>query len=206
MFSSKKNLNENSLEMNKELKVRVQWSRGTILPVLTKGTATAAELSRLLRFACSPLDEVVLLHNGVPLNPDLSLECQLIKDNDILEAFIVRKTSGNSDGLASKINSIVFEAARVADRHFNALENEPYRPEPKKKSSSDDDYFDLLETDNNYDRDSKATITSEPLPTFWVPPKTDPPDVLNKYVPTKVSSIEEAGQFLEKQGWSSWMW
>ena len=192
--------------MSNELKVRVQWSRGTILPVLTKGSATAAELSRLLRFACSPNDEVILLHNGVPLNPEQTLENQMVKENDILEAFISRKPPNNSDGLASKINSIVFEAARVADRHFDALENEPYRPEPKKKSSSDDDYFDLIDTENTYEKGKKVSISSEPLPTFWTRPKPEPPDLLNKYVPTKVSSVEEAGQFLEKQGWSSWMW
>ncbi|KAK8891040.1 hypothetical protein M9Y10_028244 [Tritrichomonas musculus] len=189
-----------------EIKVRVQWSRGAILPVLTKGSAKTSELTRLLRFACSPNDEVVLLHNGVPLNPDLSLESQLVKENDILEAFITRKSSNNSDELDSKIHSIVFEAARVSDRHYDAIEKESYRVEPTKKSSSDDDYMDLFDFDNKEDKKKKLSISSEPLPTFWVKPNPEPPDLLNTYVPTKVNSIEEAGQFLEKQGWSSWMW
>lgn len=189
------------------MKVRVQWSRGAILPVLTKGSAKASELSRLLRFACSPNDEVILLHNGVPLNPELTLESQLVRENDILEAYITRKSSNNPDELESKIHSIVFEAARVSDRHYDALENERHRNESVKKSSSDDDYMDLFGYDRkDEDKPQKEAITSEPLPTFWTRPNPEPPTMLNTYLPTKVTSIEEAGQFLEKQGWSSWMW
>lgn len=189
-----------------DMKVRVQWSRGAILPVLTKTTAKASELSRLLRFACSPNDEIALLHNGVPLNPDLTLESQLVKENDILEACITRKFSNNPDQLESKIHSIVFEAARVSDRHYDALENKPYRNETVKKTSSDDDYLELFDYDRKEDENEKESITSEPLPTFWARPNQNPPTLLNTYLPTKITSIEEAGQFLEKQGWSSWMW
>lgn len=192
--------------MDDEIKVRVQWSRGAILPVLTKASSKASELSRLLRFACSPNDEVFLLHNGVPLNPELTLASQLVKDNDILEAHITRKSSNNTDELDSKIHSIVFEAARVSDRHFDALEKEPYRIESSKKSSSDDEYMDLFDYDRKEDTNEKEAITSEPLPTFWARPNPENPSLLSSYLPPKVTSIEEAGQFLEKQGWSSWMW
>lgn len=190
--------------MTPDLKIRVQWSRGAVLPVLTRGDATTAELSRLLRFACTPNDEVILIHNGIPLDPDRTLENQMIKDNDIIQALVVKRTNGDDDGLAAKIDSIVLEAARVSDRRFDALEMAPYRPTPRQKSSSDDDLYDFYDEETD-DRRKIFSISSEPLPAFWNEQKeTD--NTLNRTAPSKFCSIEEAGDFLEKRGWSSWMW
>ena len=194
-----------------EMRVRVQWSRGAILPVLAKKTMTGSELSKLLRFACSHNDEILLVHNGIPLNGNLSLENQFVKENDILEAFVVRKSNKNVE-LDSKIHSIVFEAARVADRHNDALENNNdgktgERAETKKKvNSSDDDYFDLFIEDTNEMPENPEKMVTDPLPVFWNKHKRTDKNMLNKKMPTKISNIEEAGKFLEKQGWSSWMW
>lgn len=190
--------------MTSELKVRVQWSRGAILPVLTKKTSTASDLSKMLKFACSPNEDIILIHNGVPLNPNLSLESQCVKDNDILEAAMVRKSPNSSDSLTTKIHSIVFEAAKISDMHYNMLEAQSPRYESKKKSSSDDDYYDIYELEKN---DEKAIkISTDPLPAFWPQKTAEPQDMLHTFVPQTFSSLEETGQFIEDHGWKSWMW
>ncbi|OHT11825.1 hypothetical protein TRFO_18619 [Tritrichomonas foetus] len=206
---------------NAELKVRVQWSRGAVLPVLTKPSATGAELSKLLKFACSPQDEVILVHNGVPINPDMSLESQFIKENDILEAVITHRLNNNSIGLDSKIQSIVHEAARIVDRRLTVEENENMRigmsidDSMKTMISSDDDLNDYLDlfsddtiNDTNYNTgdNSAPEINSEPLPKFWNSNNVQIGNVLDKSITAKINSIEDVGKFLEKHGWFSWMW
>ena len=191
-----------------EFTIRVQWSRGAVLPVLVRGDTTVRELSRLLRFACSPHDEIVLNHNGMPLNPDMTLDMQMVKKNDVLDAIITRKAKTDTGkGLGAKIDSIVLEAARINDRRLDALEMSPLNKlesYKNKKSSSDDDYIDFIDNESNIDYEPIDKISTEPLPTFWKKePKKNP---LDSSSPTKLLSIEEAGQFLEKEGWSSWIW
>ncbi|OHT09501.1 hypothetical protein TRFO_04598 [Tritrichomonas foetus] len=260
-----------------EFTIRVQWSPGAMLPVLIKSDTTVYELSRLLRFACSPNNDIIFHHNGVPLNPELTLEKQMVKENDVLDVVFTRKAGAQKNGLdylGAKIDSLVFEAARIADRHFNAREmsrhnsaynnrnignsscipinfskndkssnnsnilkynsisdpNNHKNPTNNSKnekteinneadyeeyeaydntwrtSSSDEEYyFDFLE-DNNLNLDFKKPekIATEPLPIFWE--KENESSVLDKNVPSKMLTIEEVGQYLEKQGWSSWIW
>ena len=70
--------------MNKELNIQIQWPNGTKLPVLTRSSSKGSDLKRLLNFACTPNEDLILYHNGVTLDLDSSLGTQFIKNNDII--------------------------------------------------------------------------------------------------------------------------
>lgn len=191
------------------MKVIVQWSNGAILPVLTKPTSKVSELISLLRFACMPNEDFTLFKSGIPLNPETTLESQNVNENDILEAFITHIPIYKPYEKSSNVKSIILEAAKVSDKRFNTMEKEPYLFEPIKETSSDDDEESFEFVDYRQDiinSDNSTLPPKEPLPPFWNMTKARPYVSLNSFLPPKLNSVEEVGQFLEKNGWSSWMW
>lgn len=186
-----------------ELKVLIKWPNGNILPVLTNKSSKSIDLIRLLRFAYSSNEDIILFFNGNLLNSDIPLGNQFIIDNSIIEAFIVPKPFQHSEQL-SPIQSIALEAAKVADKRYNALESQPCRITYTEESSSEDtDYFtDNFEYDTK-DKDEKIdSIPSEPLPTFWDESSSEPTTSLSEIqLNSYLNTIEEAGQFFETQGW-----
>lgn len=149
------------MSVDSELSLRIQWSSGGILPVLTRTDATGDDLAYLLRFACTPGDVLVLMHNGTELNPDLTLEKQQVHNNDIIEVYITHRNVKNS--IDSDIRGLVLEAAKISDQHLAQREMRPIRHQFDTKSSSDDDYSYVgsrLVTDT-------SNIGTDPLPVFW---------------------------------------
>ena len=191
--------------MEEQMKVLVQWSNGSKLPVLTKKTAKISELSKLLKFACSHYEEVQFLYKGNLLDPNTTLESHFIRDNDVIDAFIIQKTSRNQELLNSHIQSVVLEAAKITDRQLNMVENSQITIKPAEEASTDDEERNLY--DYYYFKNEKAIeITENPLPIFWSKQEIKLDDIKNEDYNLKERSIEEVGKFLEKKGWSSWLW
>lgn len=186
--------------MSSELKVRIQWYQGAILPVLTSANSTASELSHLLRFACSPNNVIVLVHNGVQLDPDVTLKNQGIMNNDIIEAYTAHRTSEDKDPVKSQIRSLALEAAKISDQRLIHSEMREMQLPSSTKSSSDYDYYDFAEDEVT---DSVVAPRTDPLPVFWKE-KEDSGSALDKDL--RFSTVEEAGKFLEQNGSLSWMW
>lgn len=190
------------------MKILVQWTNGAILPVLIKKTSTISEISTLLRFACNPNEELIFYKKRVPLNPEETLENYKIKENEILEVFITPKPLFKKIENNSNIKSIILEAAKISDKRFNMMEKDFHILEPKKENSSDDEssseFLDFGKKEINIKKSS--IISSEPLPTFWNTSKSSTPISLNQFLLPNLDSIEEIGKYLEKNGWSSWMW
>lgn len=188
------------------MKILIQWANGSFLPVMVKKSSKYSDLSFLLRFAYSPDEEITFFFNGTPLNQEATLESQMIKEDDTLLAIISPKQNNISKKkMKRKIKSIVSEAAKVSDWHYNAMEKENrYYNNVENESTSDDDYYDI---NYYFKKGKKATsVSSKPLPTFWSNNPSKNNSLLDNKIPTKLNSIEKAGKFLEKQGWSSWAW
>jgi len=151
--------------MNKELNIQIQWPNGTMLPVLTRSSSTGAELKRLLRFACTTKEELILYHNGVALDLDLSLDEQIIKNNDIINAVISKKKNPEQEALSKKIRELVYEAAKINDQHLNSMELSPNIPKSHKQISTDEssEYFE----DCPSIQTRPSLISTDPLPPFW---------------------------------------
>lgn len=188
--------------MYDEIKVLIQWSNGSMLPVLTKKSSKASDLLKLLRFACSSKEEIKLRFNGILLNPEMTLESQSINDNAILNAAIIPKSPIKSQQLDKKIQSVILEAAKIADRQHNLLNKCQYRYKQIDNSSSDNDYYEFFA----YKDKKSKKIASDPLPTFWGKEDTETPNLLDVDISPNIQSVEEAGKFLEKKGWSEWIW
>lgn len=187
-----------------KIKVQVQWPSGAILPVLTKKTSCASELYNLLRFACSNQEEIKLLHNGILLNPKQTLESQNIKENEVVNIIVMPKKFVNK--IDPKIQSIVLEAAKISDKQKNLLDKESSRYSVFEEYSSDEDFkYPHYYVIKRHKKKKKKDKT-EPLPKFWTENNDKKPDLLMNYLPAKITTIEEAGKFLEKNGWSSWIW
>lgn len=188
------------------MKILIQWANGSFLPVMVKKSSKSSDISFLLRFAYSPDEEITFFFNGTPLNQEDTLENQMIKEDDTLLAIISPKQNNISKKkMKRKIKSIVSEAAKVSDWHYNAMEKENrYYNNVENESTSDDDYY---VTNYYFKKGKKATsVSSKPLPTFWSNNPSKNNSLLDNKISTKLNSIEEAGKFLEKHGWSSWAW
>ena len=148
--------------MNKELNIQIQWPNGTKLPVLTRSSSTGSELKRLLRFACTPKEELILFHNGVVLDLDLTLGAQIIKNNDIITAVISKKKNQEQEEFSKKIRELVYEAAKINDRHLASME----LTSPIPKSIPTDDSSELYEECSSI-QTRPPLISTDPLPPFW---------------------------------------
>ena len=184
------------------MKVRIRWAGGAILPVLTREDATPSELCRLLHFACSAQDQIVLRHNGVKLEPDAALSHQMVKEDDIIDAYVV---CTRDDRLARTINSLVLEAARISDLKYDQLELSKRWSPSVGGSSSEEDYYDsLLDEETCTQSESSLPASSEPLPVLWKESSDERESVDRPPIPFR--SVEEAANFLEEKGCTVWRW
>lgn len=193
--------------MDDELKVLIQWPNGSVLPVLTSKTSKASDLMKLLRFAYSPDEDIYLFYKGNQLNPEISLDDHLVIENEIIEAFFTPKSKNIANIINPKVQSIVLEAAKVADRRFNLLENQQHRfqlPE-ENEDDEDDNFYNDFYTDVNNEQITKS-ISSDPLPTFWKKEDDQEQFSLSEYQSKpNITSIEDAGNFYESRDWPFWM-
>lgn len=192
-----------------ELKVLIQWPNGSILPVLTNKNSKGSELIKLLRFAYSSKEEILLFHNGIHINLDNTLGNQFIKENSVIEAFFTPK-SQNSEQLDPNIQSIFLEAAKLSDRRYNVLETRPYciQSTEENTESEEDYYTDYYDYDTKEDleKEKVGSIPSDPLPIFWEENEDSEQFSLSRsQVQSNFSSIEDVGQFLENRDWPYFM-
>ena len=153
--------------MDDELKVKIQWLPGAILPVVTHSSSTAAELSNLLQFSCFDHEKVYLFHNGYVLNPSETLESQGIKKGDVIECKIVSQIDRFDDMFPRENQSIAREMARVLDMRTENIESRKEMGKPDSNSSySDSDSYNFLFMEDN-DLSTSNDISSEPLPIIW---------------------------------------
>lgn len=191
--------------MNDELKIKVEWPSGTMLPVLTHSSVPGSQLIRLLRFACNTNEEIILFHHGIPLDLELSLEAQLVNDGDILKANIICRQNQNEIELSKKIRELAIEAAKLSDRQFAKRELLPIKQKISPRTSSDD-FIDYNEDSPNPPFQNHAQcISSDPLPSFWEQGDNLNGDPHPKLFLQRFSSFEEAGNFLANNQ-LSWNW
>ena len=180
------------------MKVRIRWTSGAILPVLVGDDATASELARLLDFACSSGESIVLHRKGVALNPTASLTSQNVHEDDIIEASFAPKIEQD---VSKSIDSLALEAARMSDLKFDQMELAPRHAPQLAKSSSDDDYDSLLE-EETCAPEPPCAVSTEPLPVLW----KDAPQETVKRHPRRLRSLEATASFLEQKGFTTWKW
>ena len=153
--------------MGDELKVKIQWLPGAILPVVTHSSSTAAELSNLLQFSCFDHEKVYLFHNGFVLNPSETLESQGIKRGDVIECKIVSQLDKFGEIFTQEDQSIAREIARVLDIRTDKIESKKEMGKSDSNSSySDSDSYQFLFMENS-DLTTSNNISSEPLPVIW---------------------------------------
>lgn len=186
--------------MGDDMKIHMQ--NGSILPILTKKTSTISEIAQLLQFACMPKEEVTILNKGKLLNPEQTLENYKIKENDILKAIITRIPIYKKIEKNARIQSIILEAAKISDKRFNMMEKDFHLLDPSKNDMDDDNEF----VHEKINLNKSCVLSTEPLPTFWCNKKQCKIVSLNDFVEQNLDSVEEIGQFLEKNDWSSWKW
>lgn len=153
--------------MSDELKVKIQWLPGSILPVITHLSDTAEDLSNLLQFSCFENEKVYLFHNGQILAPSMTLGSQGIHTDDVIECKIVSRV-GDSSGIFPRAKqSIAHEMARVLD--MRTENREPMKAMKKSDSNSsysDSDSYRFLMMEGS-DLTTSNNISSEPLPIIW---------------------------------------
>ena len=151
--------------MGDEFKIKIQWLPGAILPVVTRRSSTAADLSNLLQFSCFANEKVYLFHNGEVLNPSMTLESQGIQMSDVVECKIVSQMDISETPSFEK-HSIAREAARVLDMRIDKEGRKNEIEESDSDSSSDYDCYQFLMMEDN-DLTTLNSISSEPLPIAW---------------------------------------
>ncbi|KAH0794807.1 hypothetical protein GPJ56_001354 [Histomonas meleagridis] len=151
--------------MNDELKIKIQWLPGAVLPVVTHGSSTADELSKLLQFSCFSNEKIVLFHNGEVLKPSVSLQSQGVQKGDVIECKVVSKLNGSKDS-SPETESIAREAARVLDMKTNNSKESEFKKSDSNSSYSDSDNYQFLQAEDN-DLTHANVISSEPLPIAW---------------------------------------
>ncbi|KAH0793428.1 hypothetical protein GPJ56_002657 [Histomonas meleagridis] len=153
--------------MSDELKVRIQWLPGAILPVVTRYSATAADLSNLLQFSCFNNEKVYLFHNGEVLTPSMTLQSQGVHKDDVIECKIVSQVDKFGPILPPERQSIAREMARVLDMRTDMTEpTKDFKKSDSNSSYSDSDSYKYLMDDDN-DLTTANDISSEPLPIIW---------------------------------------
>ncbi|KAH0792540.1 chitin synthase regulatory factor chr2 [Histomonas meleagridis] len=150
--------------MSDELKVKIQWLPGAVLPVVTKCSATAEDLSNLLKFSCFNNEKVYLFHNGEVLTQSMTLESQGVHKGDVIECKIVSQVDYEERKVSLEQQSLAREMARVLDMRTEMSEPMDY-VNSESNSTDSDSYHYLLESDN--DLTTSNDISSEPLPIIW---------------------------------------
>ncbi|KAH0787566.1 hypothetical protein GPJ56_008560 [Histomonas meleagridis] len=156
--------------MDDELKIKIQWLPGAILPVVTHGSSTAAELADLLQFSCFDHERVYLFHNGSILNPSDTLSSQGIKKGDVVECKIVGQIEKFEELFPKENQSIAREMARVLDMRTDKIYERKEMSRRERNSScsddDDDDSYQFLMMEGS-DLTTSNDISTDPLPIIW---------------------------------------
>ena len=161
------------------IRLNVLWPQGTVIPVRIRRGAKASELFELLKFSVASGHEMYLIYKGFVLNPNETLESQIIEENPTLKVEFVPEGYDlelelNLTRLHSKMQDIYEESLRLDDLRFAMIESHPagkltYEEILRMEESSD---FSDVEEHEPVIIQKPDKIPTEPLPCFWVTPNT----------------------------------
>ncbi|EAY00001.1 hypothetical protein TVAG_029050 [Trichomonas vaginalis G3] len=193
------------------LRLTVLWPQGTILPVRVRKDAKGSDLIQLLHFSVSEGWEMFLIYKGILLNPNETLEDQIIDENATLYVEFVPQGSTVSEivqstRLQQKVQELYIESLRLNDLKYDLLESHPngklayeelLRLEQESDDPEEDEPTKILKPDK---------ISTSPLPAFWESNDdlTDVDESSDKS--NYLSPAEGSPTLLTKRKKSGWTW
>ena len=195
----------------KSMKLTVLWPQGTTLPVRIHRGATAAELLELLKFSVASGYEMFLTYKGFLLNPNKTLESQLIRDGSTLNVEFVPEGTVLEEEVSpchfqKNLQEIYAEALRLSDLKYSIIDSNP---------NGGLTYQELLKMDQQSETSEEEELTiiseseciqTEPLPSFWISPNKnfDENGPQGKDFIETVDSASSA--LIAKQDNNDWAW
>ena len=159
------------------MRLTVLWPQGTVLPVRIRRGAKASELFELLKFSVASGHEMYLIYKGFVLNPNETLESQLIEDNSTLTVEFVPEGFDLEHNMTlsrvhSKMQDIYEENLRLDDLRFAMIESHPAGKLTYEEILRMEDSPDVsdIEDDEPVIIEKPEKIPTDPLPCFWVTP------------------------------------
>ena len=201
--------------MNRTLRVIIKWPEGSTLPIRISPCSTGAELNRLVQLSLGSAHKLYLIHKGVRVDPEKSLESQGVQMD--AEITIVKQTKEEIiDDLQrkvliqSQIKALFMESLRIHDMQMNMHDTQLVLQQQSIFENPDDYYS----SDDELDEQAHIVINAEnstipanqPLPKFWES-HTEEEEVeeIDSFL-NQFSTVEEASAFFSKEKWYGWSW
>lgn len=215
MNSKGQNKGELRTRMSRNVRVRVQWPRGSILPVLISLDETASDLAYLIRFALLPFTEILLFHGLAMLMPDKTLSAQGITNDALIQVLFRQKIppqpliavdkNNPKNNLERKIEDVYRESLRLSDLRLSTLKLSSRIP---LEDETEDIQF-APSFEETFIKETTTEIPTDPLPIIWEDyssdDEDDEPDIQQSFF-SRFNSIEEAGHYFAKEKWFGWIW
>ena len=191
------------------IRLTVLWPQGTVLPVRIRRGAKASELFELLKFSVASGFEMYLIYKGFILNPNETLESQLIEDNSTLNVeFVPEGVDFHHEWelykIQTKMQDIYEENLRLNDVRYAMIEGHP---------TANLTYEEILRLEQSEEQSDEEPeeptiiakpdkIATEPLPVFWLSPLTSESNLYDSLFDSQCPVIADAET--KKNG--SWSW